>query len=754
MPIVISIILCGVGHVKQSSRSPSLRARSAADISMDEGDERPHHSRSSPTALSVSARRHRQSQRPRITVSALARATAAAASEGTPLERLQSLLEEALASSSARRGCIFVRDRVSGAFGIVAHGGLREGTASGWRFACAPGDERTLFAPERVLEDEHARVERIASAVTAPIVARSTIAGAVCLFDKPIGCFDADDADFTTAVAGIAAGVVADLTERREIESVAARYDEQLTAVNDLSAALVGGTDIATVVPAGLQTVLETLGADGGLVFERSAARDEAKVVCAIGMSPADAASLAARANERGSDSILRRTMKSGAAIFADDLATSEIPESSHGLARKLGVRQIASLPLRDRGSIIGVLQIFNRFSRPFSPTERETLRLAQGQFALALGRARLVDEIKDQKNTLERVLAGTADGVYVVDAQGRFLLWNASAARMTGVGSEEALASGYEAISGADRQGRSLAELDRRALESALADPTDRQQSFTYEVFFGATSRWVAVSASPLRDNAGAVGAMVHAFRDVTQAREVEQMKSEFISTVSHELRTPLTSIKGATALLADQLGDEGGTTGELLDMVRNNSERLLRLINDLLDATKLEAGKLAIRRRACEPKPLIERSTSSMTGYADEYGVGVKTDVTAGLSPIVADPDRIEQILSNLVSNAVKFSHRGDDVVVRARAENDFLRVDVVDNGVGIAESDLPRLFERFTQLEHGRRTGPGTGLGLAITKGLVEAHGGSISVSSTLGEGSTFTFTIPFAKRAEDR
>jgi len=688
-----------------------------------------------------------------ISIAALARAAFAASSSGAPIARLQSLLDEALFASGARRGCIFVHDRVTGMYGIVAHCGLREDTASGWKLSPPTVSDSSFFAPAQLLEHSFARSEHIDSAVAAPICARGTTAGAICLFDRPVSDFDTDDEDFVVALAGVAAGVVVELSERREIDAVAARYDEQLTAVNDLSTALVGGTDLATVLPAALQTLLETLGADGGLVFERGAS-GEAAVVCAIGMPSSDAASLAQSANDKRADSIVRRTISSGSAIFADDLTSEEMPESSRRLAQRLGIRQVASLPLRDRGTVIGVLQLFNRFSRPFSPTERETLRLAQGQFAIALGRARLVDEICDQKNTLERVLAGTADGVYVVDAKGTFLLWNAAAARMTGVGPEEALASGYEAIGGADRQGRSLADLDRRAFESAAGDSTNRQNSFSYEVFFDATSRWVSVSASPLRDHAGSIGAMVHAFRDVTVAREVEQMKSEFISTVSHELRTPLTSIKGATALLVDQIGNDTGTTGELLEMVRNNSERLLRLINDLLDATKLEAGKLAIRRRACEPKPLLERAVAGMAGYAEEYGVTVRTDVAPGLAPIVADPDRLEQILSNLVSNAVKFSHRGDEVVVRARADGDFLRVDVADTGVGIAEDDLPRLFERFTQLEHGRRARPGTGLGLAITKGLVDAHGGSISVSSNLGEGSTFTFALPFAKRAEDK
>ena len=677
-----------------------------------------------------------------------------AASSGPPIARLQSLLEEALATSGARRGCIFIHERLTNAYHIIAQLGLREATAVHWKVSSSSDPIRDPFCADVLLASDDARIEHIASMAAGPIVARGAQAGALCLFDLPVGDFGAEEGDFACALGGVAAAVVVELSERREIESVATRYVEQLTAVNDLSAALMGGTDIASVLPPALQTLVETLHADGGLVFERQRSRDEASIVCSIGLPAEDSSSISKRLRDSNGDDIVNRTIATGKAVLVDDFETADVAEPTREVARRTGIRQIASLPLRDRGAVIGVLQVFNRFPRPFSPTERETLRLAQGQFALALERARLVDEICDQKNTLERVLAGTADGVYVVDANGKFLLWNAAAARITGVHAEEALSGGYAAIGAADRQGRSLAEVDGRAYEAAASDAKNRQSSQTYEVLFDATSRWAAVSASPLRDHAGAVAAMVHAFRDVTAAREVDQLKSDFISTVSHELRTPLTSIKGAAALLADQIGDESGTAGELLLMVRNNSERLLRLINDLLDATKLGAGKLSIRRRACEPKVLVERAASGMGGYGDEYGVTIASDVAVGLAPVVADPDRVEQILSNLLSNAVKFSHRGDAVVVHAYADGDFLRVDVADTGVGIAQDDLPRVFEKWEQLEHGRRTGPGTGLGLAITKGLVEAHGGSISVSSTAGEGSTFTFTLPFAKRAEDR
>jgi PAS domain S-box-containing protein len=684
--------------------------------------------------------------------SAASLAAIAAANE-PPMERLRLVLDEAARDASARAACIWLLDWTSGALVISAHTGLREDTASSWKIGAAAASDRASVSRDALLRSPAAALEGFSDALSAPIVSRGEVIGAVALFDPRSGAFGKQDTCYAELLAALAVGVAREMWERKELDAVVARCTEQLTTVNALSAALLGGTDLAAVAPSALATLLELLHADGGVIYEYDGRLDRASVVCAIGAS-ADTIEFGAKTG-RGvrDDAIARRTIDSGERIVIDDIPASDLPEISRKAMSRNDIKQMLSMPLVDRGRIVGVLQVFNRFSRPFSVNDLETLKLAQGQFALAVGRARLIDEIRDQKNTLERVLAGTADGVYVV-SKGRFLLWNAAAARIAGASAEEVLAQGYDALGAADRQGRSLATLDQVAYEAAASDSKNRQTALNYEVFFDATSRWVAVSASPLRDPSGAVVGMVHAFRDVTAAREVEQLKSDFISTISHELRTPLTSIKGATALLIEQIGPESGTTGELLDMVKNNSDRLLRLINDLLDATKIEAGKLTIRKRACEPKPLLERATASMTGYAEQYGVTLRTDIAPGLAPIVADPDRVEQILSNLLSNAVKFSHRGDEVLVRARAESNVLRVDVADAGVGIAENDLPRLFEKFSQLDHGRRSVPGTGLGLVITKGLVEAHGGSISVSSMLGEGSTFTFTLPFAKRSEDR
>lgn len=240
---------------------------------------------------------------------------------------------------------------------------------------------------------------------------------------------------------------------------------------------------------------------------------------------------------------------------------------------------------------------------------------------------------------------------------------------------------------------------------------------------------------------------------RDITERKAVERMKNEFISTVSHELRTPLTSIRGSLGLL------EGGIVGDIppqaLDMVRiarTNTERLIRLINDILDLEKMEAGKLELKVSTPECADLVESAFASVRGMADGAGVSLHAEVT-GTPQVKADRDRLVQVLTNLVSNAVKFSPQGAGVTVRVGEEEDGrVRFSVVDQGPGISQEQRARLFGRFQQLDSSdTRSKGGTGLGLAISQAIVEQHGSRITVESEEGRGSTFTFTLESARPA---
>jgi PAS domain S-box-containing protein len=240
---------------------------------------------------------------------------------------------------------------------------------------------------------------------------------------------------------------------------------------------------------------------------------------------------------------------------------------------------------------------------------------------------------------------------------------------------------------------------------------------------------------------------ARIAILRDVTEWTRVNRLKNEFVSTVSHELRTPLTSIHGALRLMEGG-GMNPAAMANLVTIARTNCERLIRLINDMLDLDKIEAGKLELRCSMLAPADLVQTALDGMRGIADEYRVRLATIVDA-TREFSGDRDRILQVLTNLMSNAVKFAPTDSTVTVMARTQvmGDRVRFAVTNAGPGIAQSDMGRLFTRFQQIDgsDARRRG-GTGLGLTIAKAIVEEHGGTIGVESTPNVTTTFWFEIP--------
>jgi signal transduction histidine kinase len=256
-------------------------------------------------------------------------------------------------------------------------------------------------------------------------------------------------------------------------------------------------------------------------------------------------------------------------------------------------------------------------------------------------------------------------------------------------------------------------------------------------------------INAAPLHGANGELLGAVAGFQDITHMVEVARLKDEFVSTVSHELRTPLTSIKGSLQLvLADPASVPDAEYQELLTVGLTNTERLIRLINDILDISKIEAGRLMLKRSAVPPAELVRQSIAAIAQAP--AGVRITASVSDPLPDVYGDPDRLLQALLNLLSNALKFAPPATAVEVAVARDGDhFVRFSVTDHGPGIPADKMSRLFQRFQQLDASTtRRIPGTGLGLAITKALVEEHGGRIEVTSVEGAGSTFSFIIPVA------
>lgn len=237
--------------------------------------------------------------------------------------------------------------------------------------------------------------------------------------------------------------------------------------------------------------------------------------------------------------------------------------------------------------------------------------------------------------------------------------------------------------------------------------------------------------------------------FRDITERKEIERMKTEFTSNVSHELRTPLQSIMGFTKLILRGKVPVPEPHGEFLSIIDKQSEHLSTLINSLLDVSRIESGQFSIQKKPMSLKDMVHDVAQELSSLAQEKGIVIVEAISKTLPQVEADEKRLKQVMVNLLSNAVKFSNDGGEITVKAKVNDHALLVQVTDRGIGIPAEAIPHLFERFYQVDgSATRISAGTGLGLYICGQIVEAHGGRIWAESKPGEGSTFSFTVPLA------
>ncbi|HKC51623.1 MAG TPA: ATP-binding protein [Myxococcota bacterium] len=344
--------------------------------------------------------------------------------------------------------------------------------------------------------------------------------------------------------------------------------------------------------------------------------------------------------------------------------------------------------------------------------------------------------EISAERDRLETVLRVMVEGVLVVDDELRIVLANPRVRELFGTRAEPEGRRPLESIRSAD-----VHDLLAEALASSA--PVRRELAVG-----GAERRVLGVQAASF-SIAGTKGA-VAVFHDMTEVRRLETVRRDFVANASHEIKTPLTAIRGfAETLLGAALPER--ETRSYLQIILNHSERLSRLVEDLLELSRLESGSHKLAPSAFDVAALATQLCEELEPRIRERGFDVRVQ-GEDAPQALADPRAVEQILQNLLDNALKYSDSGKRIDVRVRGAGPSVRVDVADRGPGIPEADRARIFERFYRVDRGRsREQGGTGLGLAIVKHLVQASGGEIWVTSTPGEGSTFSFTLPAADPA---
>jgi signal transduction histidine kinase len=346
------------------------------------------------------------------------------------------------------------------------------------------------------------------------------------------------------------------------------------------------------------------------------------------------------------------------------------------------------------------------------------------------------------QKTLLECQGEASIDGILSVGVDGTILFANRRLAEMWGIPPPIIGTKSYEQVlqSMAQRCAEPARFLERGA--AVQAGEEGREEVFLRD------GRTFDQYAAPIRGRQANHFGRVWHFRDISAFKEIDRVKDEFISSVSHELRTPLTSIRGSMDLLASGvMGELPADALPVLDVARKNCHRVVRLINDVLDIEKIEAGRMDFRMEVMELGPLVEESVEAIRPYGDQLGVAFRIDDSATGARVRVDPDRLLQVMENLLSNAAKHSPEGGVVEVALSRRGPTVRVCVSDRGPGIAPHPQNRLFEKFAQGESGSIRGKdGTGLGLNIARAIVERLGGRIGFVSIPGVGASFHFDLP--------
>jgi NtrC-family two-component system sensor histidine kinase KinB len=439
--------------------------------------------------------------------------------------------------------------------------------------------------------------------------------------------------------------------------------------------------------------------------------------------------------------------------------------------ANKISVQAVFSISAIGAASVILVI-VFSLFlshliSRPVTALKEAALQVALGNYdvqvpvrgsdeltLLATQFNLMVEKLKQfhdmnigriiaEKRKGEAIIRSVDDGIVVVDDNFRITNLNPEAVKIFGVLPEDSLEKHILEV----MRDEKLFQFLKEALASGHPHHMEEGEDIL-TIKTGGENRHYQVSIVPMQTPSGVIPGVVLLLRDITRLRELDRLKSEFVMTASHELRTPLTGINMAVNLLRESAWTKlSGRERALLDACHEDVQRLRALVNDLLDLSKIEAGKLELTFEPVQPRFLCDQALSVIKAQAESKGIELTLGGPEDLPEVTADPHKIVWVLVNLLANAVRYTKEGGHISLQGERVGNQVHLSVTDDGEGIPFDLQPRIFEKFVQVKPSD-SGGGSGLGLAICKEIVRAHRGAIWLDSIPGKGSTFTFTLPVA------
>jgi len=345
---------------------------------------------------------------------------------------------------------------------------------------------------------------------------------------------------------------------------------------------------------------------------------------------------------------------------------------------------------------------------------------------------------IQENEKKLTTVLNNMSSGIILVDQKGTIILTNPALEYLIGEQAHQIIGKKHDDVG----KETVISELIEKSLNTG--------QSFHTEIgIYQPTKKYLNTNIAPIIDDQHVIGVLV-VLHDITRMKQLEKMRTEFVASVSHELRTPITAIKGFAETLMEGSVKEEETRQSFYTIIYKESDRLHRLINDLLDLSKIELNKDILKYSTTNLKALIESTINTMIPQAEKKKIIMKQELSSVIADV--DEDRIKQVMINLLTNAIAYTPENGQIFIRLQALNqEQVKIEVEDTGIGIPEKNLPRIFERFYRVDKARsRESGGTGLGLAIVKHIVESHGGNIQVKSQVNAGTRFIIMLPKLKK----
>lgn len=443
-------------------------------------------------------------------------------------------------------------------------------------------------------------------------------------------------------------------------------------------------------------------------------------------------------------------------------LTPEQLPGSLRKAVAAADAQSVWLAGLMAQAETKGVLLIAAAGDEPDS----SLLAASARQFAAAVQNAQLFEESVTRRKHTEAIIQNMADGVLVLNREDRISVCNPALCSILGVRQEELLGRRiHDFHSSADPGLAALWEIGApsadlmeqlQAMSASDADGTGLPVVVRREVSLSAPlNRIVMIYTTQLQDLAGNPLGQVRLVRDITRERELDRMKSDFVSIISHELRTPLFYIKGFIELLLQGKAEDPKVRTEFLNIIRDQTEHLSKLVEDILDTSKIEQGTFPLKRERVPVEDLIRQAVANAEGMASSAGVALRVEIPEPLPEVMGDFVRLNQVMVNLLGNAIKFSKSGGVAIVRGLRKPGEVWVQVEDHGAGIPPQSLPHVFDKFFQAESAQtRSSGGAGLGLYIAKQIIERIGGRIWAESEPGKGSTFTFALPVEQKMADR